>query len=174
MKNEGWFSCWFDNSENGDVSGQFERLRGWSRVCTPPQECCRLPPTYFCATWHQTRSFLISVKNEKWSFWLVRQFRKRRGVWAFWVLAGLIPGCTPPQERCRLPPTYFWTAWHQTGAFLILVKNEKWSGWLVWHFRKRWCVWAFWALPELIPWLHSASGTLQTTAYLLLNHMALN
>jgi len=38
---------WFDNSEKGDVSGHYERCRGWSRGCTPPQEHCRLPPTYF-------------------------------------------------------------------------------------------------------------------------------
>jgi hypothetical protein len=27
------------------VSGHVERLRGWSRGCTLPQECCRLTPT---------------------------------------------------------------------------------------------------------------------------------
>jgi len=45
------------------VSGLFERLRGWSRVYTPPQECSRLSPTYFWTTWHQTRAFYCS---EKW------------------------------------------------------------------------------------------------------------
>ena len=30
-----------------------------------------------------------------------------------------------PMECCRLPPTYFWTTWHQTRAFLILVNNKK-------------------------------------------------
>jgi len=57
-------SGWLDNSEKEDVSGQLERLRGWSRGCTLPQEHCRLPPTYFWVTWHQTRAFLISTKNE--------------------------------------------------------------------------------------------------------------
>jgi len=39
---------------------------GRSRGCTPPKECCRLPPTYIWATWHQTRAFLISVNSKKW------------------------------------------------------------------------------------------------------------
>jgi hypothetical protein len=105
---------WFDNSEKGDLSGHFERLQGWSRRCTPPKECCRIPPTYFWTTWQQTRAFLFSVKNEKWLFWLVWQFWKRRHNWAHWVdVGGLIP-------------------------------------------------------------MHSASGMLQTTAYLLLDHMAPN
>jgi len=65
------FSGWFDNFEKGEVSGQIEWMGGWSRGCTPPMECCRLPPTYFWASWHQTRAFLISVNNKKWCFWLV-------------------------------------------------------------------------------------------------------
>ena len=65
--------------------------RGWSRGCTPPLECCRLPPTYFWTTWHQTRAFLISVNNKKWFFWLVWQFWKRWDVWALWVDVGVIP-----------------------------------------------------------------------------------
>jgi len=64
VNNKMWFSVWFDNSEKGDVSGHFERLRGWSRGCTPPQECCRLPPTYFWVTRDQTRAFVISVNNK--------------------------------------------------------------------------------------------------------------
>jgi len=107
-------SGWFDNLRKEDVSGHFARLLGWSRGCTPPKECCRLPATYFWTTWHQTRAFLISVNNEKWFFWLVWQFWKSRGVKADWVDVGLIP------------------------------------------------------------WLHSASGMLQTTAYVLLDHMAPN
>jgi len=107
-------SCWFDNSEKGDESGQLERLRRWSRGCTPPQEFCRLLPSYFWTTWHQTRAFLISVNIEKWSFLLVWQFWKRRWVWAMWVGLGLIL------------------------------------------------------------WLQSASGMLETTAFLLLGHMAPN
>jgi len=58
------FSGWFDNSKKGEVSGQIEWTWGWSRGCTPPQECCRLQPTYIWATWHQTRAFLISVNNK--------------------------------------------------------------------------------------------------------------
>jgi len=38
-------------------------MGGWSCGCTPPKECCRLPPTYFWTTWRQTRAFLISVNN---------------------------------------------------------------------------------------------------------------
>jgi len=105
-------SGWFDNFEYVEVSVQIEWVGGWSRGCTPPQECCRLPPTYFWTTWHQPRAFLISVINKKWFFWLVWHFWKTRGVWADWVDVGLIP------------------------------------------------------------WLHSTSGMLQTTAYLLLDHMA--
>jgi len=107
-------SGWFDDFEKGEVFGHFERLMGWSHGCTQPQECCRLPPTSFWATWHQTRAFVISVNT------------------------------------------------------------KKWSGWLVWQFWKRRCVWAFWALAGLIPRLHLASGMLQTTAYLLLGRMAPN
>jgi hypothetical protein len=56
-KQKGDVVGWLDNFEKGDVFGNFERLPGWSRGCTPPQECCRLPPTYFWVTWHQTRAF---------------------------------------------------------------------------------------------------------------------
>jgi hypothetical protein len=75
---------------------------------------------------------------------------------------------------CRLPPTYFWTTWHQSRAFLISKKNEKWSLWLVWQFRKRRRVWALRVDEGLLPSLHSISGVLQTTAYLLMDHMAPN
>jgi len=71
--------------------GRLSGCRGWSCVCTPPLECCRLPPTYFWATWHQTRAFLISVNNKKWFFWLVWQFWKRRGVCPGWVDVGVDP-----------------------------------------------------------------------------------
>jgi len=57
-------SGWFDNFEKGEVSVQIELMRGWSRGCTVPKECCRLPPTYFWTIWHQTRAFLISVNNK--------------------------------------------------------------------------------------------------------------
>ena len=85
------FSGWSDNSIKENVSGHCRWIWGWSRGCTPPMECCRLPPTYFSTTWHQTRAFLISVNNKKWFFGLVWQFWKRRGVWADWVDGGLIP-----------------------------------------------------------------------------------
>jgi len=39
------FSGWFDNSKTGEVSGQIEWMGGWSRGCTIPKECCRLPPS---------------------------------------------------------------------------------------------------------------------------------
>jgi len=68
------FSGWFDNSKKGDVFGHCRWIGGWSRGFTPPNECCRLPPTYFWTTWHQTRAFLISLNNKKWFFWLVWQF----------------------------------------------------------------------------------------------------
>jgi len=53
------FSGQFDNSEKGEVFGHCRWMWGWSRGCTPPEKSCRLPPTYFWATWHQTRAFLI-------------------------------------------------------------------------------------------------------------------
>ena len=108
------FSGWFDNSKKGEMSGQIEWMGGWSRGCTPPMECCRLPPTYFWTTWHQTRAFLMSVINKKWFFC---------PVWQFWK-----------KDRCL----------------------GRLSGYGV------------------VPWLHSISGTLQCTAYLLLDHMAPN
>ena len=55
---------WFDNSEKVEVSGHCEWMWGWSCGCTPPQEYCRRPPTYFWVTWHQTRAFLNF--SEKW------------------------------------------------------------------------------------------------------------
>jgi len=114
---------WCDNFEKGDVSGNFERLRVWSRGCTPPQECFRLPPTYFYARWHQTRAFLISMKNEKrYSGWFDNSEKGDVSV-NFKRLRGWSRGFTPPQEDCRQPPTYFWVTWHQTRAFLISMKN---------------------------------------------------
>jgi len=164
---------WLDNSEKGDVSGNFERLRGWSRGCTPPQEQCSLPPTYCWVTWHLTRAFLISMKNEKrFSGWLDNS-EKEDVSGHCERLQGWSSGCTPPQECCRLLPTYFWTTWHQTRGFLIAVNYEKWCGRLVGQFWKRRCVWALWALARVILRLHSTSGTLPTTAYLVLGHMAL-
>jgi len=80
------FSGWSDNSIKEKLSGHCRWIWGWSRGCTPPMECCRLPPTYFWTTWHQTRAFLISVNNKKWFFGLVWQFWKRRGVWADWII----------------------------------------------------------------------------------------
>jgi len=89
----------------------------------------------------------------------------------FWMW-GWSRDCTRPQECCRLPTTYFWTTWYQTTAFLISVNNEKWFFWLVWQFWKSRCVWALWVIAGLILRLHSASGMLQITAYLLLDYMA--
>jgi len=35
-------------------------------------------------------------------------------------------GCsTPPQECCILPPTYLWTTWQQTRAFLKSVNHKS-------------------------------------------------
>ena len=128
------FSGWFDNYKKGEVSGQIERMGDWSRGCTPPKECCKLSPTFFWTTWHQTRAFWISVNNKSdFSGWFDNfekgeVFGQCRWTWR-WSL-----GCTPPKECCRLPPTYFWTTWYQTRAFLISVINKKWFFWLVWQF----------------------------------------
>jgi len=119
---------WFDNSEKEDVSGQLEHLPVWSRGCTPPQERCRLPASYFWITWHQTRAFLISMKNKKWfSAWFDNS-KKGEVSGQLERLPGYYRGCTPPQEHRQLPPTYFWTSWHQPRAFLISVKNENLNG----------------------------------------------
>ena len=99
---------------------------GWSRGCTPPKECCRLPPTYFSTTWHQTRAFLIKVNKESdFSGWFDNSKKGEVSGHCRWMW-GWSRGCTPPMECCRLPPTYFWTTWHQTRAFLIAVNNKKW------------------------------------------------
>jgi len=101
-------SRWFYNSEKGEVSGHGEWLSGWSRGWTPPKECCRLPPTYFWATWH------IKI-GHSWYQWIIKSdfsgwfdnskkgevFGHCRWMW------GWSRGCTPPKECCRLPPTYF-------------------------------------------------------------------
>ena len=156
------------------MSGHFERLRGWSRGCTPNQECCRLPLTYCWVTWHQSRALLISVNNEKLWGWLVWKFRKVDVSGHFERFRGWCRGCTPPQECCRLPLTYFWVTWQHTRAFLISVKNEKWFFWQIRQLWPRRCVWAFWVLAIVTPWLHSASGMLHTTIYLLLGPMRPN
>ena len=44
VNNKSDFSGWFDNSEKGEVSGHIELMGGSSCGCTPPKECCRLPP----------------------------------------------------------------------------------------------------------------------------------
>jgi len=153
---------------------QIEWMGGWSRGCTPPNECCRLPPTYFWTKWHQTRAFLILVNNKSdFSGWFDNTETGEVSGQIEWM-GGWSRGCTPPKECCRLPPTYFWTTWHQTRAFLISVNNKKWFFWLVWQFWKRWGVWADWVDGGLIPWLHSTLGMLHTSAYLLLGHMAPN
>jgi len=167
-------SGWFDNSKKGEVSGQIEWIGGSSRGCTPPKECCRLPPTYFWTTWHQTRAFLKSVNNKSdFSGWFDNSKKGEVSGQIEWM-GGWSRGCTPPKECCRLPHSYFWTTWRQNRAFLISVNNKKWSFWLVWQFWKRRCVWGFWTLAGVIPWLHSTSRMLPTTAYLLLDHEAPN
>jgi hypothetical protein len=134
VNNKSDFPGWFDNSEIGDVSGQIEWMGGWSRGCTPPQEHCILPPTYFWATWHQTRAFLISLNNKKWfSGWFDNSKKGEVSAQIEWM-GGWSRGCTPPKECCRLLPTYFWTTWYQTRAFLISVNNKKWFFFLVWQF----------------------------------------
>jgi len=70
-------------------------------------------------------------------------------------MGGWSLGCTLPKECCILPPTYFWTTWHQTMAFLMSVNNIKWFFGLVWQFWKRRGYWADWVDGGLIPWLHS-------------------
>jgi len=112
------------------------------------------------------------IKSD-YSGWFVNS-KKGEGFRHFKWMWGWSRGCTPPKECCRLPPTYFWTTWHQSRAFMISVYNKKWSFWLVWQFWKRWGVWADWVDGGLIPWLHSALGMLQSTVYLLLGHMAPN
>jgi len=243
------FSGWFDISKKGDVSGQCEWMWVWSSGCTPPQECWRLPPTYFWTTWNQTRAFLISLfpgwidnlekgdvsghferlrdpvltilkmetclGNVSWcgcdpavalrlsnaAYYLLPTFgshgTKIGHAWYQWIikcdlsgwfdnsekgevsghfqrLQGWSRGCTPPQECCRLPPTYFWATWHQTRAFLISVNNKSdFSG--RFDNSKKGDVSGH--CERLQGWscgFHSASRRLQTTAYLLLGHMAPN
>jgi len=50
----------------------FQRMTSCCHITlTPPQECCRLPPTYFWTTWHKTRALLISMKNKNLIYCLV-------------------------------------------------------------------------------------------------------
>jgi len=127
-------SGWFDNFELGEVFGQIEWMGGWSRVYTPPKECCRLLPTYFWATWHQTRAFLVSVINKKWfSGWFDNSKNGEVSKKIEWI-RGWSRGCTPLEDCCRVQHTYFGATWHQTRAFLISVNNKKWSFWLVRQF----------------------------------------
>ena len=149
------FSGWFDNSKKGEVSGQIEWMGGWSRGCSPPKESCRLPPTYFWATWHQTRAFLKSVINKKWFFWLVWQFWKRRGVWADWVDVRLIPRLHSTSGMLQTTAyPLFWPHGTKLGHswFQWIMKSDFW---LVWQFWKRRGVWALWVDVGEILWLHS-------------------
>jgi len=59
------FSGRFDNSKKGEVTGQIEWIGGCSRGCTPPKECCRLPPTYIWTTWH------IKL-GHSWYQWIIK------------------------------------------------------------------------------------------------------
>jgi len=128
IKND--LSGWFDNSEKGEVSGLIEWMGGWSRDCTPSQECCRVPPTYFWTTWQQTRAFLISLNHRgDVSGWFDNSKKGEVSGQIEWMV-GWSRGCTPPEECWRLRLTYFWTTWHQTRAFLISVNNKSdFSGW---------------------------------------------
>jgi len=156
------------------------RLGSWSTCGGDP--ACTLQPrntaeyrlSNFTTTWHQTRAFLIAVNIEKWCNGWFDNTEKGDVSGQLERLRGWSCGCTSPQEHCQLPPTYFWTTWHQNRAFLIVVNNKKWCGRLVWQFWKRRCVWAVGALAGVILWIHFISGTLQPTAYLLLDHMAPN
>jgi len=101
------FSGWMDNSKKGEVSGQIEWMGGWSRGGAPPKECCRLPPTYFRTTWHQTRAFLISVNNKSdFSGWFDNSKKGEVSGKIEWI-GGWSRGCTPPEECCRVPHIYF-------------------------------------------------------------------
>ena len=173
--NKKWF-IWlvFTILKNGEAFGHCRWIWGWSRCCTPPEESCRVPPTYLWTTWHQTRAFLISVINKSdRSGWFDNSKKGEVSGQIEWTW-GWSRGCTPPQECCRIPPTYFWATWQQTRAFMISVMNIKWFLWLAWQFWKRRGVWADCVDVGLIARLHSISGMLQTTAYLLLGHMAPN
>jgi len=223
---------WFNNSEKGDVSEHFERLQRWSRGCTPSQEHCRLPRTYFYARWHQTRSFLIAVNNKKrFSGWFANSQKE--------MCLGILNGCgsdpavpLPLRNAAdhRLPTfgphgTKLGHSWFQykiKGDFLAgltILKKEICLGivnacgvdpvvalhlrnaadyrlpnfrppgtklgpsWFQWKTKSDVVGWFdnsekgdvsrnFERLPGLIPWLHSTSEMLQTTAYLLLGYMA--
>jgi len=119
------FLAGFLNSEKGEVSGQIEWTWGWSQGCTPPQECCRLQPTYYWTPWHKL--------GHSWYQWLTKydfsgcfdNSEKDELSGQIEWMRGWSRGCTPPKECCRLPPTYFWTTWHHTRAFLISVNNKS-------------------------------------------------
>ena len=55
-------------------------MGGWSRGFAPPQEHCKLPPTYFWTTLHQTRASLISVNNIKVIFLAGLTILKEEGI----------------------------------------------------------------------------------------------
>jgi hypothetical protein len=77
VNNKSDFPGWFDTFEKGEVAVQIEWMGGRFRGCTPPEECYRLPPTYFWTTWHQTRAFLISVNNKEVMFLAVLTILKK-------------------------------------------------------------------------------------------------
>jgi len=128
------FSGWFDNAEKGEVFGQCEWVYGWSRGCTPPKECCRIPPTYFWTPRHQIGHSLYQwIIKSDFSGWFDNSKKGEVSGHIEWM-GGWSRGCTPPKECCRLPPTYFRATWHQTRAFMISVNNKKWFFWLFWQF----------------------------------------
>jgi len=137
------FSGWLDNSKNGEVSGQIQWIGGWSRGCTPPQECWRLRPTYFWTTWHQTRAFLISVNNKSnFSSWFDNS-KKGDVSWQIkWMGGGVDPVVALHLRRAaeyRLPTfgphgtktEHFWYQWIINVIFLaglIILKKEMCLG----------------------------------------------
>jgi len=90
-------SGWFDNSKIGEVSGQIEWMGGWSRGCTPPEECCRLRPTYFGP--HGTKL------GPSWYQWIIKSYlsgwfdNTKKGEVSGQIewIGGWSRGCTPPK-----------------------------------------------------------------------------
>ena len=140
VNNKSDLSGWFDNSKKGEVSGQIEWIGGWSRGCTPPQECWRLPPTYFWTTWHQTRAFLISVNKKKVIFQAGLTILKKERC------LGIVGGCEADPavalhfwnaEDYRLPTfgphgTKLGHSWYQ-----LIIKSD-FSGWFDNSIKVRW------------------------------------
>jgi hypothetical protein len=145
------FSSWFDNLEKetlmGIVSACSVESVGALRLRNATDY--RLPffgphGTKLGHSWFQ-----LKMKSDR-SSWFDNFEKEDVSGHCEWM-RGWSRHCTPSQVCCRLPPTYLWTTWHQTRAFLILMKSEKWFFWLTWQFRERRRVWALWALAVLNP-----------------------